>query len=208
MAETSLKSNVLNKPKTNKTNMANTRTQALLTAPGIATAGIGALALIMSLATTRMSVEMIGVGLLFTGLLQIIFSFATGHWSGFAMHLFLAFTYSVAGGIAWMGPVGGSPYSVTLFLSLLFLTSGVLRMIISLTLPFATWSWAFWSGAVTTTFGIYCILQPQGPGPNLIGLLVAVDLILLGAYMTAFGFAKDSATVVEEADLSGREARV
>lgn len=188
-------------------NDVNKRNKTLVTVPGLATAGLGALALIMALATTRVTIDTIGWVFLFAGIAQFVFSVAVRNWTGFAMHLFLAITYCVAGGIALYGPIGGTPYAVTLFLSLVFMTSGILRIVISRTVVFRAWPWAFWSGVVTTAFGVYCALLPQMPGPNLIGLMVGLDLILFGAYMTAFGLSKD-VTPVDTGFQAGRPAHV
>lgn len=81
--------------------------------------------------------------------------------------------------------------SLTLMLGALFLVSGVVRLGLSL----ATWRGTvmFWlmalSGLISAGLGLFILLRLPEASLVLLGTLVAVELIVMGATLVAMGFA-------------------
>ncbi|RHZ92266.1 hypothetical protein D1114_17805 [Cereibacter sphaeroides] len=103
---------------------------------------------------------------------------------------FFSLVSLVAG--VWMlaNPLAGM-VSLTLMLGALFLVSGVVRLGLSL----ATWRGTvmFWlmalSGLISAGLGLFILLRLPEASLVLLGTLVAVELIVMGATLVAMGFA-------------------
>lgn len=159
-----------------------------LIAAGVAILIIGFLALTSAVATTLMSVIVLGILCLFAALFQFVFALTAGRWGGFGLHLLLAVLYAVTGLFLVANPAIAAA-TLTLFLAFLFVTSGIFRIVGSLVMRFSGWGWALLSGVVTTALGIYVVANWAAASLTLLGVLLGVDLIFFGAGVLSFGVA-------------------
>lgn len=159
-----------------------------LIAMGVATLIIGFLALSSSVATTLISVIVLGVLCILAAIFQFVFALTSGKWGGFGLHLLLAVLY-VLTGIFLVSNPGIGAATLTLFLAFLFITSGIFRIVGSIVMRFSGWGWALLSGVITTALGVYVISNMPVASLTLLGVLLGVDLIFFGAGLMSFGIA-------------------
>jgi len=159
-----------------------------LIAMGVAILIVGFLALTSSVATTLMSVIVLGVLCLFAAIFQFVFALTSGKWGGFGLHLLLAVLYGITGIFLVSNPAIGAA-TLTLFLAFLFITSGIFRVVGSIVMRFSGWGWALLSGVITTVLGIYVVANWAAASLTLLGILLGVDLIFFGAGLMSFGIA-------------------
>lgn len=148
---------------------------------------LGVLSIGGAFGTTLLSVFILGVLLLFSAFFQFVFAFASGRWSGFAVHLMLSVLHAVLGVFFLLNPLKGE-VTLTFVLSFYFISSGVMRLLSSDTLRYPKWGWAFFSGFVTTCLGLYTLLYLPEVSLFFVGTLVGIDLIFLGTNLMAVGF--------------------
>ena len=161
--------------------------KAGLIASGLALTFLGMISVIGAIGTTLLSVFIVGVFLLFSSLFQFTFAFTSRKWSGFALHILLSLFHALLGLYLIFNPVRGE-VALTLVLAFFFLSSGMLRIITSVTLRFPEWGWACFSGVVTTFMGIYTIFYLPQVSVFLLGTLLGIDFMFLGFYLMATGF--------------------
>lgn len=162
--------------------------RAGLIASGLALSFLGMIAILGAVGTTLISVFVVGILLIFSSLLQFTFAFTSGKWSGFGLHVLLSIFHGFLGVYLIMNPLLGE-VALTFALGFFFISSGILRIVTSLTLRFSQWGWACFSGVITTFLGIYTIFYLHQLSLYLLGTLVGVDLMFLGFYLMAAGFA-------------------
>jgi uncharacterized membrane protein HdeD (DUF308 family) len=154
---------------------------------GIVTILLGALAIYLSVATTLISVALLGVLVFASGIAQVVYAFSAKKWSGTLMHVFLAVLYSLAGILLFTNPVT-SAMSLTLLLAFLFMISGASRIIMSIMYRPAGWGWVTFSGFVSAALGVLIVRGWPAISFWLIGCYLGIDLVLLGTNLTSFAF--------------------
>jgi uncharacterized membrane protein HdeD (DUF308 family) len=128
---------------------------------------------------TFISTLFIGFTAIAVGAFEIIHAFWTKGWGGFVWHVVLGVLYIVFGWMIVSQPVSGA-LILTLGLGLVFLASGIVRVIVA----FMHWSEGGWLMLVSGAFGILAglVIVTGWPvtGIWVLGLLLGVDLISHG----------------------------
>jgi uncharacterized membrane protein HdeD (DUF308 family) len=164
------------------------RSSRWLIAMGVAMLILGLVAFVSAVATTLLSVLMIGSMFLIASIFQLVFAVTSGRWAGFAVHLLVGVLYGITGAFLVTNPTMGAA-TLTLFLAYLFLASGLFRIVASVAMRFSGWGWSFISGVVTALVGVYVLLNLSSMTMFLLGTLFAIDLLFFGIHLTAFGIA-------------------
>jgi uncharacterized membrane protein HdeD (DUF308 family) len=146
---------------------------------------LGVIATGSAVATTLLSVIVVGWVLLVSGAGLVIFSFLTGKWSGFLLSL-AAGVLSIIAGIELLGnPVAGA-VAITMVIGTVLLVAGVFRSISAIAMRFPNWGWALLSGIVTFALGVILVRNWQVTALWFLGFAVGIDLILHGISWMAF----------------------
>lgn len=157
-----------------------------LVATGVALAVLGTLALTMSVATTLISVVVIGAMFLASAVFQAFFAGSSGRWTGFGWHLISAALYGVAGLFLILDP-GVGARSLTLLLAFFFVASGGLRSASAVAARLPRWRWTFFGGLVTIALGVYIVMNLPAASLVTLGVVLGVDLVFLGVHLAVAG---------------------
>ncbi len=135
---------------------------------------------------TTVTVEITLVSVVFFGWLLIIGGvFQAGHafwrreWSGFFIDLLTGVLYTVVGGLIITHPLG-SAVELTLIIAVLFLFSGVFRIVTAIAVPLPNRGWLMVNGVITLLLGVMILAQWPGSGLWVIGMFIAIDMIFNG----------------------------
>ena len=150
---------------------------AFLTVLGFIAAG-------SAVATTMISVMLIGWILLVAGAGLVVFSFLTGKWGGFLLSL-AAGILSIAAGIEILSfPLVGA-VAITMMIGTILVVAGIFRAVASIGMRFPNWGWALFSGIVTFVLGAMLLNNWQSTSLWFLGFAVGIELILHGiSWMT------------------------
>jgi uncharacterized membrane protein HdeD (DUF308 family) len=140
---------------------------------------LGTIALGYSFLTTLVSVVFLGWLLVAGGVLQAVHAFWRRAWSGFFVDLLVGVLYAVVGGLIVTHPVT-SAMDLTLIMAVLFLFSGVFRIVTAIAVPFQHRGWLLLNGIITAVLGVMIMAQWPESGFWVIGLFIAIDLIFNG----------------------------
>ena len=156
---------------------------------GVALLFMGAFAIANLFTATVASVYLLGIVMIVAGFAQIITAFQVRRWGGFLFWLLSGLLYGAAGFFAVYNPVLAAA-TLTLFLAVMLIASGVTRIWSSLQLrPESGWGWIMASGVLTTLVGIVFLLGWPVNSLWLLGLVLAIDLIFHGISQILFGLA-------------------
>jgi uncharacterized membrane protein HdeD (DUF308 family) len=145
---------------------------------------LGFIASGMAVATTMLSVVVLGWILLGAGAGLVVLSFLTGRWSGFLLSL-AAGVLSIVAGIEILSyPVSGA-VAVTVIIGTILLVAGIFRSVASIAMRFPNWGWALVSGIVAFVLGVMLLKGWQSTSLWFLGFAVGIELILHGiSWMT------------------------
>ena len=129
---------------------------------------------------TVISTMVIGLTAIAAGAFEIIHAFWTKGWGGFLWQVLLGVLYVAFGVVLMRQPVAGA-LILTYVLGLVFLASGVVRIL----LGFSHWKEAGWVMLLSGTFGVLAGLVVLTGFPStglwVLGFMLGVDLIVHGA---------------------------
>lgn len=147
---------------------------------GIGLIILGTLAVMFSLISTLMSLLYLGSLLVIVGLFEGVQAFKMSRWTGFFLHLLLSVFYTAGGIFIIMNPAA-SAVSLTLFLGIFFVISGILRIIFSLvgTAVFHR-GWLFFNGVLTLMLGALIWYEWPYSSIWVIGTFIGIDMIITG----------------------------
>lgn len=129
---------------------------------------------------------MVGIMLIIGGISQLAFAVKTRE--GMFAIIFGALTL-IIGGYMVANP-GAALASLTLFLALYFIASGIFEALVSFQVrPVKGWGWALFSGIISMLLGIMIWRQFPLSGAWAIGILIGVRLFFRGMTLLMFGFA-------------------
>lgn len=153
---------------------------------GIVLAVLGFIAISAAIATTVITVVILGILLMLGGIVLLFDTFTYWrHKPGFALHIMIGLLY-LFGGIALIVHPVESSVSLTLLLGVLFLILGVIRMFFSFSLRSPQWGWGFFNGLLTFVLGILILSNWPEASLFIIGIFVGIDLLFCGlAYIVA-----------------------
>lgn len=163
---------------------------------GIAITALGIFAISATTFTTVVTVIVLGLLLLFGGVIVAIdaFTFWRGKGSAFVIHVIMAILYLIAGWILIKNPLEGS-VSITFLLGVAYIILGIFRIIYSLSMQMLRWGWSLFNGIITLLLGILIMAAWPASSLYIIGLFVGIDLIFCGwAYIMVAIAAKNFVT--------------
>jgi len=137
------------------------------------------------------SAIVIAWALLIVGVIQVVHAFSATGWKGFLFDLLLGALYIAAGYILLANPLAAT-IKLTLILGIIWLVSGVLRIVLAGVL----WRDAGWilllSGIVGVLAGGVIISEWPQSGLWVLGLVLGVDLLFHGFAWIAYSFSLPS----------------
>ncbi|KJS19764.1 MAG: hypothetical protein VR78_02775 [Hoeflea sp. BRH_c9] len=140
----------------------------------------GFLALINPFGATIFAVTLAGWVFLFQGVIQIIHAFRARQQSGFIWSLGLGVLSLLVGFVLVADPLAGS-VSLTLLVAVLFLFTGVAKIMFALSLRGASgWIWVLASGLISAALGIMILAGLPSTAATILGLLLGIELISNG----------------------------
>jgi len=146
---------------------------------------LGVIASGMAVATTLLTVVVLGWILLGAGAGMVVLSFLTGRWSGFLLTLAAGALSLIAGITILRYPLAGA-VAITLMLGVILIAEGIYRTAASIVMRFPNWGWSLVSGIVTLALGFMLVTNWQSTALWFLGLAVGIDLILHGFAWIAF----------------------
>lgn len=155
------------------------RNRGWILALGIGLIIVGTVALAYSFSATLATMFYLGYFLIIGGVIEVVGSFWARHWGGFFLGLLMGVLLFIAGIITVNHP-GDVSILLTLILSLLFMTGGLIRIITAFMVRFSNWGWVVLSGLVTFALGFMIWRQWPISGLWVPGTLIGIDLIFSG----------------------------
>lgn len=146
---------------------------------GIGLVVLGTLALMFAYTSTIFSVMYFGILLTIMGVFEGIKAFKLSQWGSFFLHLFLGVLYTLCGLFIIANPLVNA-ITLTLFLALFFVISGISRIIFALAKHVPHKNWLLLNGIITTLLGIFIWAQWPVSGLWVIGAFVGIDAIFTG----------------------------
>jgi uncharacterized membrane protein HdeD (DUF308 family) len=150
-----------------------------LLALGIVLVVVGTFAVIVSFAATLATVLLFGWLLLFTGAMEVGYSFHQAKWTGILLHVVNGALSLVAGFLLVANPAAGA-LILTLLMAMFFMIGGIFRIVTTLVMKLPHRGWLLLSGIVTLLLGIIIWRQLPGAAVWVIGTFVGVDLLFIG----------------------------
>ena len=133
------------------------------------------------------SAIVIAWALLIVGVIQVVHAFSTTGWKGFLLDLLVGALYIAAGYILLANPLAAT-IKLTLILGIIWLVSGVLRIVLAGVL----WRDSGWllllSGIIGVLAGGIIISEWPQSGLWVLGLVLGVDLLFQGFAWIAYSF--------------------
>ena len=133
------------------------------------------------------SAIVIAWALLIVGVIQVVHAFSATGWKGFLLDLLVGALYIAAGYILLANPLAAT-LKLTLILGIIWLVSGVLRIVLAAVL----WRDAGWllllSGIIGVLAGGIIISEWPQSGLWVLGLLLGVDLLFHGFAWIGYSF--------------------
>jgi uncharacterized membrane protein HdeD (DUF308 family) len=128
---------------------------------------------------TIVSVKLIGLAAIFTGVFEIIHALWTKGWGGFVWQILLGALY-VAFGLVLLTEPNSGALILTYLLGALLFASGIIRFVLS----FAYWRRGGWMMLISGIFGVFAglliLFGFPTISPGILGVLVGIDLLSHG----------------------------
>jgi uncharacterized membrane protein HdeD (DUF308 family) len=153
---------------------------------GVALVVLGIVCILGEVATTLISVIVLGWLLLLSGVMALLHAFRTRTWSGFFLYLLSAVLRAFVGYTLIRYPLIGA-LSLTLLLAALFIVGGLFRAIGATSLRFPRWGWTAASGVIAVLLGVMLLAQLPASSLWFLGLAVGIDLLFEGCALIALG---------------------
>jgi uncharacterized membrane protein HdeD (DUF308 family) len=147
---------------------------------------LGFLCILGEVATTLITVIVLGWLLLISGVMALVHAFRTRTWSGFFLYLLSAVLRLFTGFLLIRYPLIGA-LSLTLLLASLFIVGGVFRAVGAASLRFPQWGWTATSGIIGIVLGVLLLSQLPASSLWFLGLAVGIDLVFEGSALVALG---------------------
>jgi uncharacterized membrane protein HdeD (DUF308 family) len=148
---------------------------------------LGIIAAGAAVATTLISVVMLGWILLIASIGLVIESFLTGRWSGFLLTLAAAALSAIAGITLLSNPLIGAA-TITMVIATILIAAGIYRSIASIVMRFPNWGWSLANGLITLALGSMLLRALPRASLYFLGILIGIDLIFHGMSWLTFGF--------------------
>ena len=165
------------------------KNRSLLIILGIVTVIAGFFAILNPLAGSIAVTLLTGWSFLLIGVLQIIAVFRETDWGARIWSLLLA-VLAILAGISLLGNPLAGVISLTYLLAILFIVSGIFKIIASFGMQPGNWKWlVLLSGVLSLGLGILIFANFSEAALTTLGLLLGIQLISDGASMLGLAFA-------------------
>ena len=157
------------------------------------TAGIiamlaGVIAIVYSVSATFLSLAVLASLMIVSGIALVVHGVRTRQWSGFLLDLFGAAVIIAAAVLMIRSPVA-SVLSVTMFLALYFIVSGIAETIGGFAGTYRSTGWAVFDGLISILLGGLLLASWPTSGLWFLGFAVGVKLLLMGGGLTSLAMA-------------------
>jgi uncharacterized membrane protein HdeD (DUF308 family) len=136
---------------------------------------------------TLVSVFIVGIMMLISGVAEVVNAFQLKSWGRFFIWLLLGALYIVAGFLTFENPALAAAI-LTLFLGVALIASGIMRGILAFsmqqTMP---WVWVLISAIVTFLLGLVIVAHWPVSSLYTLGIFLGVDLVVAGAGWIGLG---------------------
>jgi uncharacterized membrane protein HdeD (DUF308 family) len=141
----------------------------------------GLIALGSVVTATVVSVFIVGIMMLVSGIAEVINAFQIKTWGRFLLWLLLGVLYIVAGFLTFENPLLAAAL-LTLLLGAALVASGIMRIVLGFSMKQAApWIWVVLSGLITFLIGLVILAHWPVASLYVLGILLGIDLILAGA---------------------------
>lgn len=154
---------------------------------GIILVIIGAIAIATPFVATITSVVVFGWLLIFSGIIQLLYSFFGRHTNSLFMQSFVALLTILIGILMVSNPTV-TAMALTLLLAVFFLTAGIFKIYGAVVWRFPQWGWTLVSGILSFILGILILVHWPSSALWVIGLFIGIDLIFTGWSLMAGSF--------------------
>jgi uncharacterized membrane protein HdeD (DUF308 family) len=148
----------------------------------------GLIALSSVVFATKVTVFVVGIMMLISGVAEVINAFQFKSWGKFLLWLLLGLLYIVAGLVTFENPLLAAAI-LTLLLGVALFVSGVMRIILAFSMrEGVSWTWVVLSGVVTLLLGLIILVHWPVSSLFVLGVLLGVDLLIIGIGWIFVGF--------------------
>lgn len=149
----------------------------------------GFIALMSVFMATVVSVLLVGIMMIASGIVEIVHGFRMRGWGRFFLWVLIGVLYIVAGLMAVWNPLLASA-ALTLVLGVFLVFAGVARIFLAMQMrSSAPWGWVLASGIITLLLGAMIILHWPVSSLYALGIFLGVDLVIAGASWLSAGLA-------------------
>lgn len=139
----------------------------------------GSLAIIYSFTSTIASLIYLGIFITALGLFEIAKATKISQWGHFFLHLFLGILFT-SGGLFTVFHPAINAISLTLIIALFFIISGTLKLFFALTQQVPHKGWLLFNSLLSLVLGALIIYQWPVSGLWVIGTFVGIEMIFTG----------------------------
>jgi uncharacterized membrane protein HdeD (DUF308 family) len=151
-----------------------------IVALGIVYVIAGLIALSSVVFATRVTVFVVGIMMLISGVAEVINAFQLRSWGKFLLWLIVGLLYIAAGLVTFTNPLLAAK-ALTLLLGIALVVSGVMRIILAFSVREGmSWTWLVLAGAVTLLLGAVILAHWPVSSLFVLGVLLGVDLVIIG----------------------------
>jgi uncharacterized membrane protein HdeD (DUF308 family) len=137
---------------------------------------------------TVVTVFVVGIMMLISGVAAVINAFQIKSWGKFLFWLLLGLLYIVAGFVTFENPLLAAAL-LTLVLGFVLVASGIMRIVLAFGMKEGTpWLWVVFSGAITLLLGLVILIHWPVSGLYILGIFLGIDLIIAGLCWIGIGF--------------------
>jgi uncharacterized membrane protein HdeD (DUF308 family) len=161
-----------------------------IVALGIVYVIAGLVALSSVVFATRVTVFVVGIMMLISGIAEVINAFRLRSLGKFLLWRAVGLLYIAAGVVTFVNPRLAAEV-LTLLLGIALVVSGVMRIILAFSVGESmswTWTWVVLSGVVTLLLGAVILAHWPVSSLFVLGVLLGVDLIIIGIGWMFVGF--------------------
>ena len=147
----------------------------------------GAVALSSVALATVVSVFLVGVMMLVSGVAEVINAFQVKSWGKFVLWLLLGALYIIAGILTFENPLLTAKL-LTLLLGISLLASGIAKIVLGFSMKAgSSWGVVVLAGVITLLVGLIILAQWPWGSLYILGIFLAVDLIFTGVGWISMG---------------------
>ncbi len=141
----------------------------------------GFIALMSVVMATVVSVLIVGVMMIASGIMEIIHGFQMKRWSRFFLWIVIGILYVIAGLLVVRNPLLAAGV-LTLLVGAALIFAGIARIFLAMQMRSESpWGWVLVSGIITVLLGAIILLQWPISSLYVLGIFLGVDLMIAGA---------------------------